>query len=210
MVLPLSYRISWRCLSLVSICWAPWFGWIPCVGLWFQKILLNFFANCCRLLVFGTRHFHHFIIPSVVWPWKLDLQHCEDKSELITIEDGGEIKDLPLPESIFLSTITVGDSLPVSLRSSLTVTCTFSGFSCTNSVRWRQKQTEKWFLEISQNSQENTCTRVSFLIMLPVNFLKFLKTPFLQNTSARQLLWRLFFEKAQSHFHRISCHPERF
>ena len=25
----------------------------------------------------------------------------------------------------------------------------------------------------------------------PVNFLKFLKTPFLQNTSARQLLWRL-------------------
>ena len=127
MVLPLSYRISWRCLSLVSICWAPWFAWIPCVGLWFQKILLNFFANCCRLLVFGTGYFHHFIIPSVVWPWKLALQHCEDKSELITIEDGGEIKDLSLPESIFLSTITVGDSLPVSLRSSLIVTWTFSG-----------------------------------------------------------------------------------
>ena len=42
----------------------------------------------------------------------------------------------------------------------------FLGFSCTNSVRWRQKQTEKLFLEISQNSQENTCTRVSLLIML--------------------------------------------
>ena len=42
------------------------------------------------------------------------------------------------------------------------------------------------FLEISQNSQENTCVRVSFLIKLqslwhrcfPVNFAKFLRTPF--------------------------------
>ena len=37
----------------------------------------------------------------------------------------------------------------------------------------------KVFLEISQNSQENTCARVSFLIKLhwrfPVNFTKFLK-----------------------------------
>ena len=45
------------------------------------------------------------------------------------------------------------------------------------------------FLEISQNSLENTCARVPFLIKrlwrrcLPVNFVKFLKTPFLQNTS---------------------------
>ena len=53
---------------------------------------------------------------------------------------------------------------------------------------------KKVFLEISQNSQENTCTRVSFLIRLqrpatlfkkrrwhrcfPVNFVKFLGTPF--------------------------------
>ena len=41
------------------------------------------------------------------------------------------------------------------------------------------------FLEISQNSQENTCARVSFLTKglwhkcLPVNFAKFLRTPFL-------------------------------
>ena len=54
------------------------------------------------------------------------------------------------------------------------------------------------FLIISQNSQENTCARVSFLIKLqackfikketlaqafPVNFAKFLRTTFLQNTS---------------------------
>ena len=56
------------------------------------------------------------------------------------------------------------------------------------------------FLEISQYSQENTCARVSFLITLlaapatllkkrlwhrcfPVNFEKFIRTPFLQNTS---------------------------
>ena len=60
------------------------------------------------------------------------------------------------------------------------------------------------FLEISQNSQENTCVRVSFLIKLkapatllknrfwhrffPVNFAKFLRTPFSQNTSGRRLL----------------------
>ena len=56
-------------------------------------------------------------------------------------------------------------------------------------------------LEISQNSQENTCARNSFLIKLqtwdlwrllhrcfPVNFAKFLRTPFLQNTSGRMFL----------------------
>ena len=43
---------------------------------------------------------------------------------------------------------------------------------------------KKVFLEISQNSLENTCARVSFLKKrlshrcFPVNFLKFLKTPF--------------------------------
>ena len=42
---------------------------------------------------------------------------------------------------------------------------------------------KKVFLEISQNSLENTCARVSFLIKLhrcfPANFAKFLRTPFL-------------------------------
>ena len=53
------------------------------------------------------------------------------------------------------------------------------------------------FFEISQNSQENTCARVYFLItpatllkgfwhrFFPVNFVKFLRTPCLQNTSGR-------------------------
>ena len=61
------------------------------------------------------------------------------------------------------------------------------------------------FLEISQNSQENACLRVSFLITLQtrpaplltkrpwhrcflVNFTKFLGTLFLKNTSRRRLL----------------------
>ena len=50
------------------------------------------------------------------------------------------------------------------------------------------------FLEISQNSQENTCARASFLIKLqgserlwhrcfPVNFVKILRIPFLTETS---------------------------
>ena len=56
---------------------------------------------------------------------------------------------------------------------------------------------KKAFLEISQNSQENTCARVSFLIKLhapplaqvfPVNFAKFLKTIFSRNTPGRLLL----------------------
>ena len=61
------------------------------------------------------------------------------------------------------------------------------------------------FLEILQNSHENTCARVSFSINLkvdacnfiqqrlchrrfPVNFAKFLRTTFLQNTFGRLLL----------------------
>ena len=66
---------------------------------------------------------------------------------------------------------------------------------------------KKGVLEISQNSQEKTCTRVIFLIKLqacrpasflkkrpwhecfPVNFAKFLRTPLLQNTSGRLLLY---------------------
>ena len=68
----------------------------------------------------------------------------------------------------------------------------------------RRCSVKKMFLGISQNSQENTCARVSILIKLqacnfilkyrlwhrcfPVNFVKFLRTPFLQNTSGRLLL----------------------
>ena len=63
---------------------------------------------------------------------------------------------------------------------------------------------KKLFLKILQNSQENTCARVSFLIKLPasglqlysksdfgtgiclpVNFAKFLRKPFWQNTTGR-------------------------
>ena len=71
----------------------------------------------------------------------------------------------------------------------------------------RRGSVKKIFLEISQSSQENTCARVSVLIkflffnkvaglrpvtllkkslwhrFFPVNFAKFLRTPFLQNTS---------------------------
>ena len=69
---------------------------------------------------------------------------------------------------------------------------------------------KKMFYKISQNSQENTCARVSFLIKLQtescnfnkkethVNFAKFLRISFLQNTSWR-LLMKIIgdFEKLQ-------------
>ena len=50
------------------------------------------------------------------------------------------------------------------------------------------------FVKNSQNSEKNTCAKVSFLKKIlwyrcfPVNFVKFLRTPFLQNTSGRRLL----------------------
>ena len=58
---------------------------------------------------------------------------------------------------------------------------------------------KKVFWEIWQNSQENTCARVSFLLnslskkrlwyrCFPMKFVKFLRTPFLQNTSGQLLL----------------------
>ena len=70
---------------------------------------------------------------------------------------------------------------------------------------------KKVFLEISQNSQENTCARVSFLIKLhtppatllkkrlwprcfPVNFAKFLGTPF-HRTPPDDCLWHIKVQK---------------
>ena len=55
---------------------------------------------------------------------------------------------------------------------------------------------KKMFVEILKNSQENTCVRVFFLNKVaglkhgyfPVNFGKFLRTSFLQNTSGELLL----------------------
>ena len=63
------------------------------------------------------------------------------------------------------------------------------------------------FVEISQNSQENTWARVSFLITLqapatllkkrlwlrcfPMHFVKFLRVPYLENTSGGSFYWRI-------------------
>ena len=55
-----------------------------------------------------------------------------------------------------------------------------SSISSNNRSSHRKCSIKREFLEISQNSQENTCTRVSFLIKLPET-LCFLRTP-LQNT----------------------------
>ena len=58
---------------------------------------------------------------------------------------------------------------------------------------------KKGVLKHFSNSQENTCARGTFATLLkkrlwlrcfPVNFAKFLRTPFLQNTSRRLLLTR--------------------
>ena len=69
--------------------------------------------------------------------------------------------------------------------------------AATGGVMWK-----KIFWKILQNSEESTCVGVCFLIQLqalgqrlqhrcfPVNFAKFLRTHFLQNTSGRLLLQR--------------------
>ena len=51
------------------------------------------------------------------------------------------------------------------------MTCDYTFFSEEASLLWAEIATmrilqKKVFLEISQNSQENTCARVSFVIML--------------------------------------------
>ena len=68
------------------------------------------------------------------------------------------------------------------------------------------------FLKISQNSLENTCVRVSFFVIkkrlwhrcFPVNFAKFLKTPFITKH-----LWRLLLKTSIFSLFR-SIHPEVF
>ena len=60
------------------------------------------------------------------------------------------------------------------------------------------------FLKVSQNSQENTCARVFFSIKLQklwnVNFAKFKRTPFLQNTPGRLLLCHWFPKEIRDYF----------
>ena len=62
-------------------------------------------------------------------------------------------------------------------------------------IKFKLKQPLEVFTKVSQNSQENFCARVSFLIKLQVsgtkkrlwhNFVKFLRTPFL-----KERLWWL-------------------
>ena len=80
---------------------------------------------------------------------------------------------------------------------------------------------KKVFLErSSQDSQENTCIRDSYLIELqtwkavkkrlwhkcfPVNLAKFLRTPFLQNTSGRLLLLLTFQKQPPEVFYEKRC-----
>ena len=77
------------------------------------------------------------------------------------------------------------------------------------------------FLEISQNLQENACTRASFLIntlvkkrlwhrCFPVNFAKFLRTPFLQKNSGRLREKWSCSELFLSPFSRIRTDTERY
>ena len=95
-----------------------------------------------------------------------------------------------LPSLLYPIYFLIGKKSGVVLRSS---------FRLLNNMRssHRRCSVEKVFLEISQDSQENTCARVSFLIKLQpclryatllnkrlwhrcflVNFAKFLRTPF--------------------------------
>ena len=82
----------------------------------------------------------------------------------------------------------------------------------------RMCSVKKVFLEILQNSQENTYARVSFLTptlfqkrlwhrCFLVNFSKFLRTPFLQNTSRRLLLNQQKISKLDQQMHCIQSMP---
>ena len=88
------------------------------------------------------------------------------------------------------------------------ISCKAVGFEHISEIKkqsFRGVLCKKMFLEISKNSQENTCGSLFFNKVaglkpatllkkrlwrrcFPVNFVKFLRTPFLQNTSERLLL----------------------
>ena len=84
----------------------------------------------------------------------------------------------------------------------------------------RRCSVEKVFLEISQNSQENTCARVSFTRpatllkkrlwhrCFPVNFAKFLRTPLFTKHLRRLLLIMLVYtcKRENQSFELISWH----
>ena len=97
---------------------------------------------------------------------------------------------------------------------------------CIISYLFNEKQPPQVFykkvlLKILQNSQKNTCPRLSFLKKrpwhrcFPVNFAKFLRTPFLQNTSGRLRLFNEHFcskrqqQKVKDHSLFLSPHPKR-
>ena len=88
---------------------------------------------------------------------------------------GNSQENISLGESIW-------DSFLASVNLINQVVFCFSRFPSTEAVT-RSCSARKVLLQISQNSQENTCARVSFLrlwhICFPVNFAKFLTTPFL-------------------------------
>ena len=75
---------------------------------------------------------------------------------------------------------------------SLHISFNINSEAATRGVLWK-----KVFLKISQNLQKNTCVRSSFLIKLqawrhrffPVNFARFLRATFLQNTFEWLILW---------------------
>ena len=98
-------------------------------------------------------------------------------------------------------------SRPIDFSVSILIV-TYSWFKVVWLIAVTQRcSTKKLFLEISQNSQENTCSRVSFLLkfaglrratllkmrlwhrLFRANFVKFLRTPFLQNTPRQLLLY---------------------
>ena len=75
----------------------------------------------------------------------------------------------PQPQKMFPSNLVI---LNISVINTQICLQTVLSEAATGGVLWK-----KVFLEISQNSQENTCVRVSFLIKLQAST-KFLRTPF--------------------------------
>ena len=84
--------------------------------------------------------------------------------------------------------------------------------AATGGVLWK-----KVFLEISENSQENTCAsglRSAALLIkrlwhrcFPLDFVNFLRTPFLQNTSGRlllELVWDIIRIDFEEFFKKVS------
>ena len=171
------------------------FYWICCLYLSFQRLYKVFYFTA----EFSSKHVNYGIWLSFCTVMAVKTLHCVviftniDTNWLVLIF----IKFYVQIIFEFLNYLILNSFFYLFIFFLLTSGCSLITIRTTIRSSHRGCSVEKVVLEMSQNSHENTCARVSLLTLLKkrlwhrclhVNFAKFLKTTFPQNTSGRLLL----------------------